>query len=69
MFFVKCRLKYTAKILSNKDVTHPCFQMLKFCYGLFCFVLWLNDERRLALFPAGTFARDPHHRESPTHRM
>ena len=30
--------------------------------------LWLTDERRLALFPAGTIVRDPHHRESPTRR-
>ena len=30
------------------------------------FVVWLTDERRLALFPARTIARDPHHRESPT---
>ena len=28
------------------------------------FVVWLTDERRLALFPAGTTFRDPHHRES-----
>ena len=32
------------------------------------FVLWLTDERRLALFPAGTTARDPDHRESLTRR-
>ena len=31
-----------------------------------CFVLWLTDERRLALFPAVTIVRDPHHCESPT---
>ena len=30
--------------------------------------LWLTDERRLALFTAGTIVRDPHHRESPTRR-
>ena len=30
------------------------------------FVVWLTEERRLALFPAGTIVRDPHHRESPT---
>ena len=29
------------------------------------FVEWLTDERRLALFPAGTIVRDPRHRESP----
>ena len=28
----------------------------------------LNDERLLALFPAGTIVRDPRHRESPTRR-
>ena len=32
------------------------------------FVVWLTDERHLALFPAGTIVRDPHHRESPTPR-
>ena len=32
------------------------------------FVVWLTDERRLALFPDGTIVRDPHHRESPTRR-
>ena len=33
-----------------------------------CFVIWLTNQRRLVLFPAGTIARDPHHRESPTRR-
>ena len=33
-----------------------------------CFVVWLTDERQLALFPAGTIARDPHHHESPARR-
>ena len=28
------------------------------------FVVWLTDERRLALFPAGTIVRDPYHRKS-----
>ena len=32
------------------------------------FVVWLTDERRLALFPAGTIVRDPHHYESKTRR-
>ena len=35
----------------------------------FFFVVWLTDERRLDLFPAGTTVRDPHHRESPTRRQ
>ena len=30
-------------------------------------VIWLTDKRHLALFSAGTFVRDPHHRESLTH--
>ena len=30
------------------------------------FVVWLTDERCLALFPARTTARNPHYRESPT---
>ena len=32
------------------------------------FVVWLTNERRLALFPDGTIVIDPHHRESPTCR-
>ena len=28
------------------------------------FVVWLTNERRLALFPVGTIVKDPHHRES-----
>ena len=28
-----------------------------------CCMVWLNDERRLALFPARTIVRDPHHRK------
>ena len=34
-----------------------------------CFVVWLTDKRCLVLFPAGTIARNAHHRESPTRRM
>ena len=30
------------------------------------YVVWLTHERRLALFPAGTIVRDPHHREPQT---
>ena len=33
-----------------------------------CFVVWLTEERRLALFPAGTIVRDPQHRETSTRR-
>ena len=29
-----------------------------------CFMVWLTDQRCLALFPAGTIVRDPYHRES-----
>ena len=32
------------------------------------FVVWLTDERRSALFPAGTIVRDPDHSEAPTRR-
>ena len=30
-----------------------------------CFVVWLTEERRLAILTARTIVRDPHHRESP----
>ena len=34
------------------------------------FVVWVINEKHLALFPAGAIVRDPHHRESPTrHRQ
>ena len=33
-----------------------------------CFLVRLTEVRRLAVFPAGTIVRDPHHRESPTCR-
>ena len=32
------------------------------------FVVWLTDERRLALFSVGGIVRYPHRRESPTRR-
>ena len=35
---------------------------------LIVFVVWLTDKKHLALFPAGTIVRDPHHPESPTCR-
>ena len=31
-------------------------------------MVWLTDDMRLALFPAGFIARDPHHRASLTRR-
>ena len=33
-----------------------------------CFVVWLTNKRRLALFPAETNVSDPHHLESLTRR-
>ena len=33
-----------------------------------CFMIWLTDDKHLALFPAGTIFRGPQYRESPTHR-
>ena len=32
------------------------------------FLVWLTDERRLALFPVGTIVRDSHHPESLARR-
>ena len=37
-------------------------EMMMNCF----FVVWLTNEKRLALFPAGIIVRDPHIRESPT---
>ena len=47
---------------------------MEFEFEFNCFFCGMVDrrkafsERRLALFPAGTIARDPHHCESPTRR-
>ena len=35
---------------------------------LFLWYGWPTKDGRLALFPAGTIVRDPHHRGSPTRR-
>ena len=42
--------------------------MMMIMMMMIVFEVWLTDERCLALFPAGTIIRDPHHRESPTRR-
>ena len=42
--------------------------MIMMMMMMIVFEVWLTDERRLALFPAGTIIRDPHHRESPKRR-
>ena len=47
--------------------------LVKMIYGwlimmINCFVVWLIDERHLALFLAGTIVRDPHYNEFPTRR-
>ena len=59
-----------------KDVTIFCHYVHQEAYGTsiqtgrwwIVFVVWLTDERRLALFPAGTIVRDPRHRKSLTRR-
>ena len=33
-----------------------------------CSVVWLTEERRLTLFPAGTIVKDLYYRESPARR-
>ena len=33
----------------------------------FFFVVWLINERCIALFPAGAIVGEPHHCEPPTH--
>ena len=43
--------------------------LLRWWWWWIVLVVWLTDGRCLALFPAGTILRDPHHRESPTRRI
>ena len=40
--------------------------MMMMMMNFFCGVV--DQRQSLALFPAGTIVRDPHHRESPTRR-
>ena len=47
--------------------TIKCISRLMMMMNCFCGMVD-RDERRLALFPGGTIVRDPHYRESPTHR-
>ena len=53
------------KSLINTDNPYDDDMMMMMMNG---FVVWLTNEQRLVLFPAGTIIRDPHHRESPTCR-
>ena len=41
--------------------------MMMMMMNFFCGMV--HRQRRLALFPAGTIVRDPHHREFPTRRV
>ena len=52
--------------ISYNIIPNNCVMMMMNCFCVF--VAWLTDERRLALFPAGTIVKDPHHRESLTRR-
>ena len=51
------------KIVSKKINDDKSYMMMM----MNCFLEWLSDENRLALFPAGTIVRDLHHHESPTY--
>ena len=60
-------------ISRNGDFTYICQYCLNASEGMmmmmmmiFFFVVWLTDEGHSSFFPAGTIARDPHHRESST---
>ena len=48
--------------MKNEETTDYIVMMMN------CFVVWLTEERRLALFPARTIVRDPQHRETSTRR-
>ena len=64
--------KRCLKIRSSKFTgEHPCRSVIQWWWWWWSmmmnfFVVWLTNERPLALFPAGAIVRDPHHRESLT---
>ena len=72
--FEKCVLNVFKNFVPNKYVVFddkaPVWmnKSIKQLIKEIVFVVWLTDERRLALFSAGTIFRDPHHRQSPTRR-
>ena len=49
-----CQLKTELRLVT---------MMMMMMMMMMVFVVWLTDEMRLALFPAGTIVRDPHHRK------
>ena len=63
MFYMTLKYFFFVKIIFHSVFSgyHVWFSIF-----IFVFVVWLTDERRLALFPAVTLVSDPHHRESPT---
>ena len=46
-----------------------CISQSKMLVTMIVFVVWLSDERHLALFPAGTIVRDTDHLESLSSRI
>ena len=56
-----------AKFKSRSKVM-PIFVMMMMMMMMMIFVVWLTDEKRLALFPAGTTVRNLHYCESPKFR-
>ena len=56
------------KSLISTDNPHDDDMMMMMMMMMNGFVVWLTNEQRLVLFPAGTIIRDPHHRESPKRR-
>ena len=64
MFLGKGVWKYTAANLQENTHAEMWFNDDDDVCWWIVFVVWLTNERRLVLFPAGTIIRDPHHRES-----
>ena len=63
-FYIKNKLKSEIFNDKKKFVNKNVFLMMMMMM-MNCFIVWLIEERRLALFPAGSIVRDPHHSKSP----
>ena len=66
------KLKKLKKLLRKLNLTQkvgfaPPAWWWRWWWWWIVFAEWLTDARRLVLFPAGTIARNTHHRKSPTH--
>ena len=66
--FIQTNRTIIINIPTKYHVIRCWYFFISFSSDINCFVVWLINERSLALFPVGTIVKDPHHRESLSRR-